>query len=160
MGHLPSIDPVMRANEAASFQATASASKFKTWILTLAVVVFSVVGNTALSHGMRQVGGVVTINPLPYIYAFGNPWVVAGFLVLVLWMISELALLSRADLSFVLPVTSAAYVLIAVAGHFVLQERISASRWAGIAVITLGVILVAETPARTTPEPPPEGHHR
>jgi drug/metabolite transporter (DMT)-like permease len=130
MGQLPGIDSATRPGEPAQSQAKLdSESKGKTWVLTLAVVVFSVV-------------------------------VVAGFLVLVLWMISELALLSRADLSFVLPVTSAAYVLIAVVGHFVLQERISGTRWAGIAVITLGVIMVAETPARTTPEPPPEGHHR
>jgi drug/metabolite transporter (DMT)-like permease len=135
--------------------------RWKTWALTVAVVVFSVIGNTALGHGMRQVGsGVVSLNPLPYLEAFANPWVVGGFLVLVLWMIAELALLSRADLSFVLPVTSSAYVLIAIAGHFVLKEPISATRWAGIAVITLGVIMVSETPPRTTPEPPPEGHHR
>ncbi len=135
-------------------------SKWKTWVLTAAVVLFSVVGNTTLSHGMRQIGGgVVSWNPMPYLYAFANPWVVAGVLILALWMVSELALLSRADLSFVLPVTSTAYVLIAIAGHFVLHEPVSWTRWAGIIVITIGVILVAETPPRTTPEPPPEGLH-
>ena len=132
-----------------------------TWVLTTAVVVFSVVGNTALSHGMREIGGgVVSWNPLPYLYAFANPWVVGGVLVLALWMVAELALLSRADLSFVLPVTSTAYVLIALAGHFVLGEQVTGIHWAGISIITGGVILVAETPPRTTPEPPPEGHHR
>ena len=137
------------------------AGRLTTWVLTAAVVVFSVVGNTALSHGMREIGGgVVSWNPLPYLYAFGNPWVVGGVLILALWMVAELALLSRADLSFVLPVTSTAYVLIAIAGHFVLGEEVTWTRWAGIAVITVGVILVAETPPRTTPEPPPEGHHR
>ncbi len=137
-----------------------SRERTKTWALTVAVVAFSVAGNTVLSHGMRQVGDIASINPWPYLHAFLNPWVVGGVLVLMLWMISELALLSRADLSFVLPVTSAAYVLIAIAGHFVLQEEISATGWAGISVITVGVILVGETPPRTTPEPPPEGHHR
>ncbi len=137
-----------------------SGERWRTWGLTLAVIVFSVVGNTALSHGMRQVGNVASINPWPYLHAFVNPWVVGGVLILMLWMVSELALLSRADLSFVLPVTGAAYVLIAIAGHFVLQEHISATRWAGISVITVGVVLVGETPPRTTPEPPPEGHHR
>ncbi len=152
------IDPARRAEEIGVSEA--AASRWKTWVLTAAVVVFSVAGNTALSHGMREIGsGVVSWNPMPYLHAFANPWVVGGVAVLAFWMLSELALLSRADLSFVLPVTSTAYVLIAIAGHFVLQEPVTWTHWAAIAVITMGVMLVAETPPRTTPEPPPEGHH-
>lgn len=141
------------------------ALNYKTHLLTLVVVVTNVLGNVSLSHGMRQVGHVVTVSPKAhalsvslYVYglAFLNPWVLAGVAVLILWMITDLALLSRADLSYVLPVTSIAYVLIAVLGKFVLQESISWTRWAGIAVITLGVVLVGETAPRTTPEPPPE----
>ncbi len=141
------------------------ALNYKTHVLTLVVVVTNVLGNVSLSHGMRQVGRVVTISPKVhalsvslYIYglAFLNPWVLAGVAVLILWMIMDLALLSRADLSYVLPVTSVAYVLIAVLGKFVLQESISWTRWTGIAIITLGVVLVGETAPRTTPEPPPE----
>ncbi len=159
MSNLPAqIDPWDKPEELPS--SDDSAGRLKTWVLTAAVVGFSVIGNTALSHGMREIGsGVVGLNPVPYLFAFANPWVVGGVVVLALWMISELALLSRADLSFVLPVTSTAYVLIAIAGHFVLGEQVTWTRWAGISVITVGVILVAETPPRTTPEPPPEGHH-
>jgi drug/metabolite transporter (DMT)-like permease len=65
-------------------------------------------------------------------------------------MITDLALLSAADLSFVLPVTASAYILIALAGHFLLHDRISWVRWMGIATITAGVILAEKTPTRTT----------
>jgi drug/metabolite transporter (DMT)-like permease len=68
-------------------------------------------------------------------------------------MLTDLALLSRADLSFVLPVTASAYVLVAIAGHFLLSEHISWQRWLGIVLITGGVILAEETPARTTEGP-------
>jgi drug/metabolite transporter (DMT)-like permease len=44
-------------------------------------------------------------------------------------------------------------VLIAIAGHFLLRERISPIHWAGIVVIALGVVLAEETPARTTNGP-------
>ncbi len=108
------------------------------------------VGNVLLSHGMRQVGKIVSASPLDYVRAFANPWAVLGVLVLIFWMISDLALLSRADLSFVLPITASSYVLIAIAGHFLLREQISSIHWAGIVVITLGVVLAQETPARTT----------
>lgn len=125
----------------------------KTQILTLMVVVSSVIGNVMLSLGMRHVGRIVSASLADYIRAFANPWTVAGVCVLVIWMASDLALLSAADLSFVLPVTGSAYILIAIAGHFILHDRISLARWLGIVVITLGVILAEETPARTTEGP-------
>lgn len=125
-----------------------------TRLLTGIVVISNVVGNVSLSHGMRQVGRIVSASPLDYIRAFANPWTVGGVLVLVIWMITDLALLSRADLSFVLPVTASAYVLIAIAGHFLLSERISWHHWVAIVTITLGVILAEETPPRTTEGPP------
>jgi drug/metabolite transporter (DMT)-like permease len=141
------------------------AANYKTYVLTAAVVVGNVLGNTLLSHGMRQVGRVVIVSPLQheiivslpaYLRAFVNPWVLSGVAVLALWMISDLALLSRADLSYVLPVTSISYVLIAILGRFALNEHISWTRWIGIIVISVGVILVGETSPRTTPEPPLE----
>jgi drug/metabolite transporter (DMT)-like permease len=117
------------------------------------VVVTNVVGNLMLSVGMHEVGRIVSASPADYVRAFADPWTIGGVCILAVWMASDLALLSAADLSFVLPVTASAYVLIALAGHFVLHDRISPVRWIGIVVITLGVILAEETPARTTEGP-------
>lgn len=122
----------------------------RTQILVLLVIVTNVLGNVCLSHGMHQTGRVVSASPLAYLHALANPWNVLGICVLIVWMLSDLALLSRADLSFVLPVTASAYVLVALGGHFLLHDHISWERWSGIALITLGVILAEETPARTT----------
>ena len=41
-----------------------------------------------------------------YIKAIFNPWVLVGIALLILWTLSRMALLSWADLSYVLPVTS------------------------------------------------------
>lgn len=128
--------------------------KRRNHLLILVVVLTNVFGNVALSHGMRQAGSIVSASPLDYMRAFVRPWTVAGIVILVVWMVGDLALLSRADLSFVLPVTASAYVLIAIAGHFWLGERISVVRWLGIIAITLGVVLAEETPSRTTGAPP------
>jgi drug/metabolite transporter (DMT)-like permease len=122
----------------------------KTRLLTLMVVVTNVIGNVMLSHGMQQVGRIVSASPADYLRAFADPWTVAGVCILAVWMITDLALLSAADLSFVLPVTASAYILIALAGHFLLHDRISWVRWMGIATITAGVILAEKTPTRTT----------
>ncbi len=129
-----------------------SIHKRRNQLLIVVVVLTNVIGNVALSHGMRHAGSVVSASPLDYLRAFLRPWTVAGVVVLTAWMLTNLALLSRADLSFVLPVTASGYVLIALAGHFFLGEHISAVRWLGIAAITLGVVLTEETPSRTTEE--------
>ena len=121
--------------------------------LAVIVVVTNVVGNICLSRGMQQVGRTVSASPLDYLGALMNPWVLAGTCTLAIWMISDLALLSRADLTFVLPVTSSAYIFIAIAGHFLLGDRISWQHWLGIIVITLAVILAEETPSLTARQP-------
>ncbi len=122
----------------------------RTRMLTLFVIVANVLGNVALSRGMHQAGRIVSASPLDYMRAFAQPWTLIGIGILTLWMITDLALLSRADLSFVLPVTAISYPLIAIAGRFLLNDHISRMRWLGIVTITLGVILAEITPARTT----------
>lgn len=127
-----------------------SIHKHKNQLLIIVVVLANVLGNVALSYGVRETGTIVSISPLDYLQAFAKPWTIAGVVILLVWMISNLALLSRADLSFVLPVTASTYVLIAIAGQFWLGERISTIRWLGIVAISLGVLLAEKTPSRTT----------
>jgi len=85
-----------------------------------------------------------------------NFWTVVGVCILIVWTVTDLAVLSRADLTYVLPVAASANVLLAIAGHFLLHERISTTRWLGILIISGGVLLAESTPDRTTPELGPE----
>ena len=84
-------------------------------------------------------------SPLSYVRAVLNPWIILGITLLILWLFSHMTLLSWADLSYVLPVTSIGYVLTALAGGLFLHEAITTWRWAGILMITGGVALVART---------------
>jgi drug/metabolite transporter (DMT)-like permease len=117
----------------------------KTIVLTLVVIFSNVVGNFSLSWGMRRNGPQVLDSPFSYIRALFDPWVAAGVCLLILWMLSQMALLSWADLSFVLPVTAAGYVLAAIAGRVFLHEQISLARWGGITLIMIGVVVVGRT---------------
>lgn len=126
------------------------AQRKKTQVLVALVIVTNVLGNAFLSRGMHQVGRIVSLSPIDYFRALANPFAIVGILILIVWILSDLALLSRADLSFVLPVTASAYVLVALVGHFFLHDHISWQRWIGILLITGGVILAEETPERTT----------
>ena len=85
--------PILEQSKCASFTS-------KTHLLTAMVVLTNVVGNVCLSHGMQEVGRTLSASPADYVRALLNPWVLAGSCTLALWMISDLALLSRADLAF------------------------------------------------------------
>ena len=124
----------------------------KTALTTLVVVVSSVFGNFALAWGMRKTAPDALQSPLGYLTVLFDPWVATGVCLLVLWLLSQMALLSWADLSFVLPVTSIGYVLTAISGRLFLNERISAARWTGVALIMAGVALVGRTQHNTTGE--------
>ncbi len=119
--------------------------RIKTWICAAVVILSNVFGNFFLKLGMPA----DLPTPLSYITAIFEPWAALGVVLLILWMMSRMALLSWADLSYVLPVTSVGYVLVALAGRVLLHEQISARRWAGILLIMGGVALVS---AGTSPQ--------
>jgi uncharacterized membrane protein len=126
------------------------ALRLKTRIFTAIVVLTNVLGNSFLSRGMQSVGELISLSPIPYIRALFNPWVAVGVSLLIVWLLSHMAMLSWADLSYVLPVTSIAYVLVALVGRFLLHEQVSLARWVGITLIMVGVALVGHTAPRTT----------
>ena len=129
--------------------------RFKTRLFSTLVVATNVLGNFSLTYGIRRVGAL-GLSPLPYIQAMATPWVLVGVTLLVCWLLTRMALLSWADLSYVLPVTSAGYVMSALLGKYFFGEQISLARWAGTLLIIGGIGLVSSTrPSTTAPEPRP-----
>ena len=126
----------------------------KTRICLLIVILANSLGNVVLRHGMRQVGSIATYDPLRLVLssfrALANPFVAAGVALLVIFFVAHMIVLSWADLSYVLPMTSVGYVLVTVLGWWLLDEAVRPARWLGILVITAGVILVGRTAAATT----------
>lgn len=125
---------------------------WKTLVTAIVVVGTNVAGNYAVARGLRGVGELDTASPLPYLHALATPWVAAGAALMVGWMISRLALLSWADLSYVLPITALSYALSPLAGALLLKEYVALHEWVGIMLITGGVALVAGTAPGTTGE--------
>jgi uncharacterized membrane protein len=113
--------------------------RVKTWACAAVVVLSNVFGNFFLKRGMPA----DLPTPFSYITALFQPWAALGVALLILWLMSRMTLLSWADLSYVLPVTSIGYVLVALTGRFLLNEEITVRRWAGIALIMSGVALVS-----------------
>jgi uncharacterized membrane protein len=113
--------------------------RIKTWTCAIVVVCANVFGNFFLKLGMPA----ELATPLDYITVLFRPTVALGVALLILWMLSRMALLSWADLSYVLPVTSIGYVLVAIVGRVLLNEQITSRRWTGILLIMAGVALVS-----------------
>jgi len=109
----------------------------KARLLTLVVVFSNVAGNLLLSLGLKSTAGIL------------SPLVFAGVGLLVLWTLCRITLMSWADLSYILPITSIGYVLSALAARVFLAEEISLLRWSGTLLIVAGVALVGATQAET-----------
>jgi len=113
--------------------------RLKTQLFTIIVVSSNALGNFALASGMRN---RVTATALDYLAAIFSPWVMTGIVLLIIWLLSRMALLSWADLSYVLPVTSLGYVANALIGRWFLNEQVTPARWAGTLLIVAGTMLV------------------
>ena len=124
------------------------------YAILFAIVMTASVGDTLLSHGMKQVGAVDLHHLGLLASAIANPWVIAGIVCLIGFFASYLTALSWADLTFILPSTSISYVVVATISHFWLHEHISLFRWLGILLIVGGVGIVAQGPALTVREDP------
>ena len=120
-------------------------SKLKTLALVLAVVFLNAVGNVFLAWGMRHIATQVSVNPVDYIRAMLNPFVASGIVLLIFWLLTRMALLSWADLSFVLPLTGLGYILTAVFGKYILAENVPLGHWFGTLLIFAGTAMVGTT---------------
>jgi drug/metabolite transporter (DMT)-like permease len=123
------------------------------YLILLAVMLSASVGDTLLSHGMKQVGPVSLAHLGMLLAAIANPWVIVGILCLLGFFASYLTALSWADLTFVLPATAFGYVVVAFLSKYWLHEAVSPYRWAGIVLIVCGVGFVANGPSLTQHPP-------
>src|SRR5580698_10769074 len=119
------------------------------YMILALVAICAPVGDTCLSRGMTNLPSISLAHPATLIAAVFTPWIGIGIALLIGFFASYLTALSWADLTFVLPATALGYVLIAFLSVFWLHETISLERWAGIALISLGVGFVAQGPSRT-----------
>ena len=103
-------------------------------LLAAVVVLSNVAGNLLLSIGVKT-PSVLLIS--------------AGVAILIVWTLCRMTLMSWADLSYILPITSVGYILNALAGKFFLAEHISGARWCGTLLIVAGMLVVSRTSPRT-----------
>jgi len=117
--------------------------------LILVSVTLAAVAQLTLKHGMNQVRdsyGVASLNAGSLKAIASTPAVWLGMVLFGVSAIVWLLVLSRASLSFAYPFAAITYILIVVFDRFILDETVPPLRWAGVALIAAGIVLVAQTP--------------
>ena len=115
-------------------------------VLFLLIVLAGTGGELCVSRAMKSVGEVKDFRPravvLVILKALRVGWMWAGVGLMALAFFSLLGALSFLNVSFVVPVTALSYVAGALGAVFFLRERVSARRWIGVFLVSLGVTLV------------------
>ena len=116
-------------------------------------IVSQAIGNVLLSQGMKSISeGSPTIwsNWLAVsLQAVRTPSIVFGVGFLIIFFVLFATTLSRADLSFVLPAISSEVIVNVAFANYFLQETVSRTRWLGVVLISIGVVLVMRSSPRT-----------
>ncbi len=119
--------------------------------MILLSVSLAAVAQLTLKHGMN----VVNADLRPHRFgldaaslrSLASTWAVwLGLFLFGLSALVWLVVLSRASLSFAYPFASLTYVLILLFDRFWLNESVPGLRWAGVAFIATGIIMVSRTP--------------
>jgi drug/metabolite transporter (DMT)-like permease len=114
-------------------------------------VVIAALAQLTLKHGMTQVTrqGSVPLDlgqPIETVRRVVlNASVIAGLSLFVLSAAVWLVVLSKVSLSFAYPFVSLTYVLILFFDRLALHDSVSGVRWAGVALIVAGIILISRT---------------
>ena len=105
------------------------------------------IGQILVRRGMLQIGELSGWSPrylaAYFWHALTNPWVIAGTVGNALFYFLFLAVLSWSEVSVALPLTALEYVIAAVLGIVFLKEPVPPLRWAGIALVIAGVMLIS-----------------
>jgi drug/metabolite transporter (DMT)-like permease len=115
-------------------------------ILLILIVIAGTSGELCMSRAMKTIGEVKDFRPMSLLRVIARAmqvgWMWIGFLLMIVAFLALLGALSMENVSFVVPVTAISYAAGALGGKIFLGERVSPQRWAGVALVCLGVMLV------------------
>jgi drug/metabolite transporter (DMT)-like permease len=115
-------------------------------LMLLTPISIGVVAQILLKMGMKQMGTFSLMQKgilFQYIKIFLNPYVFGGLFFYFLSTVFWLYLISRVPLNFAYPMLSLSYIFVALASIYFFRETVSPVNWLGMAIIMVGVALVA-----------------
>ena len=132
-------------------------------IILLIGLTFESIGVVMLKKGMEKIGDVktVSVSEVMRIVKAGatNGSILLGVFFEALFFAILLILMSRSDISLLWPLTGLSFVFATFAAIIFLHEKVSPMRWAGVALVVAGAVLIgysekANEHAKTTTASP------
>lgn len=109
--------------------------------IILSTVVAVVAAQLMIKVGVRSGGPIASGQDL--LSRIGRPLVVGGLALYVLSAAAWIYVLANAEVSFAFPFLGLTYVGVAVIAVFALRERFTGIQWVGLALVMIGVTVVA-----------------
>jgi drug/metabolite transporter (DMT)-like permease len=98
-------------------------------------------GSLVVGHFPQNLGEA----PHFFLKAYTNPYIIAAVFLTIVTALAWLLAVSKAELSQIYPFMALSYVLVALFSLLIFKEDVTPLRWAGIAVICIGVLLVSRS---------------
>jgi len=119
-----------------------------TFFLAVMSVSLNALAQITLRKAMLTVGALPTTSSevVPFsLSVLLNPWFISGMTCYAVSIGVWLVVLSKTEVSAAYPLLSIGYVITALVGFFFLGENVTLMRVAGIAVICVGLVLIAHS---------------
>jgi drug/metabolite transporter (DMT)-like permease len=108
-------------------------------------VLLSVAGQLLVKKGINLMPGLDFSKGVIGVYAriLFSPYVLAGTLMYCFSVVFWLYSLTKVELSYAAPFLALTYIFIVLASWLFLGESVSAMRWIGVVVVSVGVLIVS-----------------
>lgn len=109
-------------------------------------VLFAALSDILLSKGMKSIEASAHYGVVSTVLAvITNTYIIAGVGLLIVFLVLYLISLSWEDMSYVLPLTGAIYILVTIFAFFLLHEPVSVMRWVGSLLVACGIAVVTRS---------------
>ena len=140
----PSIT-VPTSQGAARWPGAAESGRVRVELLVVASVALGAAGQLMLKASLLFLashGAGMNVAGDPQLKAVAG--ILFGLCVYAIGTLFWIKAVSRASISYLYPLSAGSYALVAIGGHVLFSEMVHPWRWAGIAVTTVGVALMAD----------------
>jgi uncharacterized membrane protein len=133
---------------------------YKLAVVLIVAAIIESIGVAFLGWGLKDVQGMreVSVSEIARMIKSGatNPKVILGVALEAVFFGLLLYMMSTRDVSLVWPLTSLGFIFTTFMARFILNEQVSATRWAGVLLISIGAGLTAYSEhGKKNPAPPP-----
>jgi drug/metabolite transporter (DMT)-like permease len=120
---------------------------FRVIVVSIIATLSGAAGQILMRRGMQIVGPLENYAPLELLAYFWRalcqPYVIAGTVMSAIFYFALLAALSWTGVTVAFPLTALELAFAGLMAVFILKEAVPPLRWAGIALVTIGVIMVS-----------------